>query len=372
MRILAYIHVRRALGETTGVARHAIRMIRGLVDRHGATVELLGARDELAVQRRQHPDWALADLPAHGHRLPRAVMERWWFAAGFPAADSYWPGCQWVYVPNEAYVPVRRARLAATVHDLDCLEPDLPWYHEPPVARARRSWSAKLPRMLSRSDVVLAVSQFTRTRVIELLGVDPDRVAVVGNGVDTRFFLDDHTADAPSPEQPPYLLQVGAMIDKKGAPAVLALARRLLDRRSPIQVWISGRIEAKHVPAVAALSNVRALGFVPDDRLPLLMRRSVALILLSRYEGFGMPPLEAMAAGAPAMVSHHASLPEVAGEAGIVVDPDDPDQAADAAERLLTDASWRRAVIARGREHATRFTWDACVDRLQAALRDAR
>lgn len=368
MRILAYIHVRRALGETTGVARHAIRMTRGLIDRHGAHVELLGAREELALQRQNYLDWPLANVTAHGHRLSRAMMERWWFAAGFPAADSYWPACDWVYVPNEAYVPVRRARLATTVHDVDFLEPDLPWSSEPVIVKARRAWQLKLGKMLGRSDVILAVSEFTRRRLADLLKIDPGRVAVVGNGVDERFFLAPDPVAEPATSGAPFLLQVGALIDKKGAPAVIGLARRLLERKSPIQIWLSGKIEEKHRPAIAALPNVRPLGFVEDARLPSLMRQSVALILLSRYEGFGMPPLEAMAAGAPAIVSHHASLPEVAGAAGVVVDPDDPDQAASAAERLLGDAAWRAQVIARGREHARQFTWDACVDRLMIAL----
>jgi glycosyltransferase involved in cell wall biosynthesis len=370
MRVLAYIHIRRALGQTTGVARHAIRMVRGLIDRHGLDVHLLGARGELALQRRTQPHWALADVPAHGHRLSRAMMERWWFLASRPPSDSYWPSADWLYLPNEAYVPARRARVAATVHDLDALEPNLPWSDHPTVIRIRRAWRAKIGRMVDRADVVLAVSQFTRGRIVELLNIPPDRIVVVGNGVDERFFTADATGPSSGLGNPPYLLHVGALNDKKGAPAVIALAKRLAARRSPIEIHISGHIEEQYTGTVAALSNIRPLGFVPDDRIPSLMQQSVALILLSRYEGFGMPPLEAMAAGAPAIVSHHAARPEIAGGAGIVVNPDEPDDAADAAERLLTDSQWRNPVIARGREHARRFTWDACVDRLVAALRN--
>lgn len=367
MNVLTYLHIRRTLGQTTGVARHAIQMIRGLVDRHAFNVHLLGARSELLEQRERFPGWALADRPAHPFRASRALMERWWYVARTPPAERYWPEAQWVYVPNEAYVPVRRAKLAFTIHDLDYVEPDLPWSHLPEVRRARRAWLAKLRPMCRRADVVLAVSAFTRQRIVELLGVAPEKVAVVGNGVDDRFFA---LADLPAaPTDRPYLLQVGAMIDKKGARAVLALARELAARKSPVEIRISGKIEEKFQSAVAALPNIRPLGYVPDDALTGALRGAVALILLSRYEGFGMPPLEAMAAGVPAVVSHHASLPEVVGDAAAVVDPEAPESVAEAVDRLLGDPAHRAAMIARGRARAEGFRWSACVDRLAGVLR---
>jgi glycosyltransferase involved in cell wall biosynthesis len=366
MNVLTYLHIRRTLGQTTGVARHAIRMVRGLVDRHGFDVHLLGSRPEHDEQRARQPDWALADRPMHTFGASRSLMEKWWYVARFPAVERYWPACEWVYVPNEAYVPVRRARLAFTVHDLDYVEPNLPWSDLPHVRKARRAWLAKLVPMCRRADVVLAVSEFTRQRVVELLKVPERKVAVVGNGVDERFF---RMADLPAgPVDRPYLLQVGAMIDKKGAGAVLALARELAARKSPIELWVSGKIEEKFRPAVAALPNVRPLGYVSDEELAGLLRGAVALILLSRYEGFGMPPLEAMAAGVPAIVSHHASLPEVVGDAATVVDPDRPETAADAAEQLLADAGYRATIIRRGQARVEGYRWSACVDRLARAM----
>lgn len=371
MNILTYIHIRRATGQTTGVARHAIRMIRGLVDRHHHDVHLLGSREEHREQLANHPNWALADRPMHTSRFSRAILERVWYAAGRPRADRYWPAAQWVYVPNEAYVPVGRAKVAFTVHDLDYLEPDLPWSGEPGVIKARRAWYAKLRPMMRRADVVLAVSEFTRRRIVELLGVNERKIVVVGNGVDERFFRaaeQEHLSAAANAPDVPYLLHIGALMDKKGAGYVIALAKLLHERRSPVQVWISGRIDEKYSPAVAAAPNIRALGFVPDEQIIPMMQKSLALILLSRYEGFGMPPLEAMAVGVPAVVSHFASLPEVVGNAGVIVDPTDPASGVDAVDRLLRDPGHRSDLIARGRVRARSFTWDACVDRLHTAL----
>lgn len=368
VRILTYLHLRRTLGQTTGVARHAIQMIRGLRDRHHADVELVGARDERRLQQATEPNWPLADLPVHTFRMSRALMERWWYVLGAPAVDRFSPAADWVYVPNEAYVPVKRAKLATTIHDLEFLEPDLPWSNLPHIVKTRKAWLRKLRPMMRRSDVVLAVSEFTRRRIVELLGVDENRIVVVGNGVDARFFQAGESPPPPITE-PPYLLQIGAMIDKKGAPAVLALARELAARRSPVQIWISGKIEEKYQPLVAAAPNIKPLGFVPDDQIIPLMRGALAVILLSRYEGFGMPPLEAMAVGTPAVVSHHASLPSVVESAGIVVDTEAPEAMAAAVEKLLSDPAHRLAMIQRGRAHAAMFTWDACVDRLWNALK---
>jgi glycosyltransferase involved in cell wall biosynthesis len=220
----------------------------------------------------------------------------------------------------------------------------------------------------------LVVSRFLRKRMTELFGLDDARMAVVGNGVEEAYYeAGAGPAPPPGQDQPPYLLLVGGLTQRKGARWVLALADMLRDRRSPLQLWVVGKGEPQYDQAAMQNPVIRHLGYLGvQDGLPQMMRRAVALLFLSRYETFGIPAAEAMAAGVPPIVSQYAGLPEVVGDGGIVVNAEDPEAAYTAADRLLHDAAYRADWVSRGRERAKAHTWDACADRLLEALRGWR
>jgi glycosyltransferase involved in cell wall biosynthesis len=137
-------------------------------------------------------------------------------------------------------------------------------------------------------------------------------------------------------------------------------------------VWVAGASEPEFVAAAGAHPNVKHLGYRGiDTGLPELLRGAAALLFLSRYETFGIPAAEAMAAGTPAIVSHHAGLPEVVGPDGLVVDGDQPDDVADLVLRLIADAPFRADVVERGRRRSLDHTWANCADRVCAALAPA-
>ena len=166
----------------------------------------------------------------------------------------------------------------------------------------------------------------------------------------------------------PYIIIVGGLRLKKGADYVLAVAKQLQDRRSDLQILVAGESETIYSDAAKKYPNITLLGTISDLDLPNLVRGASSSLFLSHYEGFGIPPLEAMAAGVPAVVSDRASLPEVVGDAGIVVDPNDAVAIAEILVDLDRSPQLRADYISRGRERAATYTWDKCVDRVVDTL----
>jgi glycosyltransferase involved in cell wall biosynthesis len=367
MHIAAYVNPLTVGRVETGVSKHVRNMVRELARRPGVTLTLLSPRREWARALRQDAAHPFAGLPAALLPGRRSWLEKAWSLVGGPAADRWCRGADWVYCPMEAYVPTARARLAVTVHCMNWFEPDLPWY--PAAAADRRRWRLKLRRAFRRDDVlILAVSEFLKGRLADLFDIRPERIAVVGNGVEDAYYRVGGAGRA-DPPGAKYLLVVGGLTQRKGGAATLRVARALRDRGSDLEVWVAGASEPDLEAAAREHPNVKHLGYRGvDTGLPELLRDSVALLFLSRYDTFGIPAAEAMAAGTPAVVSGYAGLPEVVGSAGLVVDGDRPDDVADRVIRLAADPAWRGEWVARGRRRSLDHTWANCAARLCRAL----
>ena len=217
------------------------------------------------------------------------------------------------------------------------------------------------------------MSQFLARRLTVLFDVSPERMRVVGNGVEEIYFAagDIDPQWQQLANERPYLIVVGGLTRRKGAECILATARALLARRSELRILIAGTGEPAFDAPASELSNIKMLGYVGvDSGLPGLLRHSVALFFPSRYETFGIPAVEAMASGTPPVVSHFAGLTEVVGDAGVIVDPNDIDGIADKLVNLERDAKLRTKLVQAGHVRAEQFHWSACVQRVAAALRE--
>lgn len=225
------------------------------------------------------------------------------------------------------------------------------------------------------ADAVVTVSEFSRGEIAALYGRPAGAIDVVPCAVEPRFF-----ALPRRPATAPFLLYVGALEAKKNVEPLLDGFAALLTRRPdlPHRLVLAGGQGGQPFDLARALAGrpevaprVDALGHVPEARLLELYASAAAFCYLSEYEGFGLPPLEAMAAGLPTLVSDRTSLPEVTAGGALVVDPADPAAVADALEQLLCDEALRAELATRGRAAAGRFRWSESARALATVYRAA-
>jgi glycosyltransferase involved in cell wall biosynthesis len=329
----------------TGIGNYVRGMLAGLAAEAGREHEIV-AFAAVGFAGRRRIEAALAALPVERRFavLPYARgLRSLWSRAGWPPVETL-AGRLDVFHFSDWMYPAQRAGLrATTIHDLVPLR-----FPEWTAPQTRRMHGAKYENARRTCGLVVANSEFTAHDVVERLGVREERVLVAYPGVDPAFTLDGEGAV----RELPYVLTVSTLEPRKNLGMLVTAFGLLRARRPELELVVAGAGRA-----VLTAPGVVYAGFVPDEELARLYRGAAAFAYPSRFEGFGIPVVEALASGLPAVVSAHPSLDEAAGSAALRADPDSPEAWADALERALEAGD---EVRARGIEHAARFTWEAC------------
>ncbi len=349
-----------------GIGRHALNLARELAKHLGDEEELI-----VLVGSRRLPSPTVSGPRTREHTVDAALIDPEFEQIRLPAlleeleADLYHNPC--FSVP----IAASGVRRVATVHDVVFLR--LPDLVEP---RLRRYLTHATKTACAAADRIITASEFSRREIEELCDRPADSVVVVPNAVDPSFF---------EPVQPrrmsdvPYVLYVGSLETKKNVSALVHGFARLLEDRPelPHRLLLAGGRGGGPCDLGAALAReprardrVTVLDHVPEPSLRPLIQGASVFAYLSEYEGFGLPPLEAMACGVPTLVSDRSALPEVTNGASMLVDPHDPAAVARALDRLIGDEALRRELVSRGRIAARRFSWAKSAEQLLELYRD--
>jgi glycosyltransferase involved in cell wall biosynthesis len=264
-----------------------------------------------------------------------------WSRLGRPAAERFLGGFDVLHFSDWMFPPQRAGVRATTVHDLVPLR--FPEWVTPRTLSMHR---LKYRNAARTCDLLFCNSEFTARDVVERLGVDRGRVRVAHPGVDDRFVAHGERTDLGRP----YLVTVATLEPRKNLQNLVEAYRLLGQDRALAVVGAEGWGDQPRLEQ----DGIVRLGFVPDAELPAVYRGADAFVFPSRFEGFGIPVIEAMASGVPCVVSSHPSLDEACGDAAIRVDPESPEAIAAGVEQALAELE---ALRARGLAHAGRFRW---------------
>lgn len=258
--------------------------------------------------------------------------------------------------------PLMVEHQVVTIHDISPID------HPEWMSRKFASWYQFMtPRLARRVRRIITDSEFTKERLIDVTGVESGKIVVVPLGVDKRFcpVNDDmkrHTIATLGLPSATYILSLGSLEPRKNLFRLLEAWRRI-EAKVPKDIWLfiagaKGNVSVfNDVKLDVISSRVHFLGRIEDRYLPALYSGALAFVYMSEYEGFGLPPLEAMACGAPVITSNTTALPEVVGEAGLMVSPYDVDAIAEAMLKLIGDSELQSTLKQKGIERARAYTW---------------
>jgi glycosyltransferase involved in cell wall biosynthesis len=369
---MAWLYDMNSCRNPTGVTRHAL----GQLDRLGerADVDLT-----VVAGRISEPDglayWERLD-GLRRKELPISTRDalRFWRVAGWPPMEWRTGPLDWVYCPSEMFVPTRKAKLAVTSHDV---------LQDVRLGGPRRQ--ALLDRIFDRADLVLSVSKFNTSQLLEMYPVCRGKVAYVPNAAEEIFFGEAATRERAAvrpdfglPPGMPYLISVASFQARKNLVRLVKAAGRLreVENGELALVLLGAGAESEAEPIRRAIEGlgrkavVKLPGYRQGRELLAAYAEATALVFPSTCESFGIPAVEAMAQRIPVALANSTALPEIGGEAGWYFKPTDEQAIATTLREMLDNHEERDRRVQIGRALAEQYRWQAANDLLVEALRN--
>lgn len=327
------------LDAPTGVGRYTRELAHAL---EGRGVEV--TRYAIALKGGSHPDIAR-------WRLPARLVHRSWRSLGKPSIRKLVGDVDVVHGTNFVLPPTNGAPGVVTIHDLSFLRDD--------AFPGAAGWREMAPWSAARAAHVLVPTNAMAEEVTIRFGIDPAKLSVTYEGVAPVFFGATPLSDLALENfgiRRPYAVAVGTMEPRKNLPRLLDAWQRAGDAVAGWTLVLAG--PSGWGPRLPKTPGVVLTGWVGDETLPGLLAAADLFCYPSLYEGFGLPPLEAMAAGTACLAGRYSAAEEVLGDAAVLVDPLDTDAMADALRALAGDDSYRRRYAVAGRAQAIGYTWE--------------
>lgn len=278
-----------------------------------------------------------------------------------PMLDWEARGCDVFHATNLVRHPPRRPRLTSTIHDMTS------WIMPELHSAATRRADAATADLLRRAHRLIAVSESTKRDAVRILRIPPERITVIHSGIPRAFF--EVTPEAIGGARAryalkrPFVFALGTIEPRKNIPTLLAaydaLPPSLREHFELVLAGPMGWADSDTAARVRNKKSARYLGYIPEADLASVTAAAAIFAYPSLYEGFGFPLAQAMAAGVPCVTSNISSLPEIAGEAALLIDPRSLSELRDALERLMLSPDLRTELSSKGRLQSGRFTWES-------------
>ncbi len=307
-------------------------------------------------------------------RIPNRLLNLSLKFFSYPKLEKLTGLCDVLFMPNWNMLSVDPGtKVVLTVHDLSPLA--VPQFYN---LKARIwHWFINIPKLLARANNLVAVSEFTKTSMMEMLNIPEHKITVAPLGVDHDNYRPNLSVDKLRDVRNRYglpgdfILFVGTVEPRKNLSRLIEALEQV---KEPISLVIAGRLGWKYSALLRQIDQspkrrfIKLLGYVPEADKPYIMKLARVFAYPSMYEGFGLPVLEAMAVGTPVLTSNVSSLPEVAGDSALLINPYNVSDIAEGLTRLHLDDQLRQYYSAKGIERSKLFTWTKCAAIIKSVI----